>query len=113
MQRARSRPLLTRDSTMQPALDLELALADILTKSETPDLIDPCVSACLVAEFAPAGTMIVLFIVLFQKQTSYTFGEGTYSRSRSFLWTRPPRRTSMTDDPFCAQQTSKSCATCP
>jgi len=98
---------------MQPALDLELALADILTKSETPDLIDPCVSACLVAEFAPAGTMIVLFIVLFQKHTSYTFGEGTYSRSRSFLWTRPPRRTSMTDDPFCAQQTSKSCATCP
>ena len=24
--------------------------------------------------------MIVLFIVLFQKQISYTFGEGTYSK---------------------------------
>ena len=26
--------------------------------------------------------MIMLFIVLFEKQTSYTFGEGTYSKAR-------------------------------
>jgi len=49
-------PLLTRDSTMQPALELELALAEIFNMAATPALSDPCVGACLVAEFTATGS---------------------------------------------------------
>jgi hypothetical protein len=113
VQRARSRPLLTRDSTMQPALELELALAEIFNMAATPALSDPCVGACLVAEFTATGVIRALPAIC--AVVSAEAARGLRAALKRSLHTPPPRRSLMTDDTFCAQlkQTSKSCATCP
>ena len=113
MQCARSMPLLTRDSTMQPALELELALAEIFNMAATPALSDPCVGACLVAEFAATGVIRALPAIC--AVVSAEAARGLRAALQRSLHPPPPRRSLMTDDTFCAQlkQTSKSCATCP
>ena len=61
-------------------LDLDLLESIALSKQSTPTAEMPRKKKAAAASItAPAVMMIVLFIVLFQNQTSNTFGEGTYS----------------------------------